>query len=240
MSRLPELSPWPLRYALACLPLFACSDSDTTQARPTTPPQASPPSLAAVQHPAQPAIVRPLPPQEPSGSRVPSGAALPKPAPSAPALSDLRGDFCGFVRLALTMLELPPRDPKSEDPACYADKNLHVVPTLVGASYVALTSLCSTPSARWLDIGWGSRTEPPTCGASKVICEERGMLNGATSVYRQFTDGTLKGHVVRIDGRRERGGVHVINGLSYYTLPYALAEDQWGGECLEKNRRKLK
>lgn len=240
MSRLPELSPRPLRYALACLPLLACSESNTPQARPTTPPQASPPSLAAVQHPAQPEIVRPLPPPEPISNLVPSGRPLPKPAPSAPSLSDLRGDFCGFVSLALTMPQLPPRDRTAVDPPCSDNTSSHEIPTPAGAGYAAMTVLCSQPAGRWLDIGWGSRTEPPACGASKVICEERGMLHGATTVFRQFTDGILKGHVVRIDGVRDRGGVQIVKGLSYYTLLYALAEDQWGGECLEKNRRKLR
>lgn len=235
-----------LRCALSCSAFIACSESE-----PVPPKLAAPPvrsqrpapqpvsphadnltALSAVQRRAQPEIVRPASTPEP---------AQPSPTPKRPTAEDFRGDLCAYAHFVLTSAELPPRE-KSPDPPCFSDTNQHEAVQPLGVSHAALTVMCSNPAGRRLDVGLRPGNQLPNCGKQRRICTEPGTRGGLTITYYQFTDGPLKDAVLSVS---EWKGAKAFlpppaMDISFYTLPYAFAEDQWGGECLEKNRRKLR
>ena len=246
MDRPLTLRALSLCSALGCSALIACSEPESAPPKPVaapaptpsptrqpaSPQSGSPGTLSAVQHPAQPEIIRPTPTAEPS---------RPSPAEKRPTAEDFRGDLCAFAHFVLTSPELPPRE-KSPDPPCFSDTNPHEVVQPFGVSYAALTAMCSNPAGRLLDVGLAPGALVPNCGKLKRICSETGTRAGYTSTYYQFSDGPLKGVVLNIsEWKRVSARLPPpASGMMFYTLPYALAEDQWGGECLEKNRRKLR
>lgn len=246
MDRRPTLRPLSLCCALGCSAFIACSEPEPAPPKPVAPPvptlsptpqpaslqTGSPGTLSAVQRPAQPEIIRPAPTAEPP---------RPSPAEKRPTAEDFRGDLCAYAHFVLTSPELPPRA-KSHDPPCFSDTNRHEVVQPSGVSYASLTAMCSNPTGRLLDVGLAPGTPLPKCGTLRRICAEAGTREGYTNVYYQFSDGPLKGMVLNVS-EWKRASARLVpseSGLMFYTLPYALAEDQWGGECLEKNRRKLR
>lgn len=246
MDRRPTLRPLSLCCALGCSAFIDCSEPEPAPPKPVAPPvptlsptpqpassqTGSPGTLSAVQRPAQPEIIRPAPTAEPP---------RPSPAEKRPTAEDFRGDLCAYAHFVLTSPELPPRA-KSNDPPCYSDLNQHDVVQPFGVSYAALTAMCSNPAGRWLDVGLAPGAPLPNCGKLKRICSETGTRAGYTSTYYQFSDGPLKSVVLNIsEWKRVSARLPPpASGMMFYTLPYALAEDHWGGECLEKNRRKLR